>query len=362
MEPDNSHYFAAIMAGGAGTRFWPASRRANPKPFLDLFGRGPLVALTQARVLPVVGEDSLFFVLGESLRPALARACPGFLGIGEPIARNTLGAVLIALGHVLSKDPDGRLAILPADHSIGDEPRFQQTLRHAFRLAEKYVVTLGVRPAYAETGYGYIRRANGPLKDCPDGVDGYPVAEFTEKPDRETAEEFVSSGSYFWNAGIFILPAARFTEMARAVDPYYGEVVDVIAEASRSDSLSQELLTKLLEPLPNINIDKAVMEHCKELAVIPADFPWSDVGTWDAAYDEREAGTDNLVVGDARVVGGRGNVAVATTQAPTVVLYDVDDLVVVATEDAVLVTHKGNGQKVGEVVGIMRDEGRDDLM
>jgi mannose-1-phosphate guanylyltransferase len=362
MEPHSRHYYAAILAGGAGTRFWPASRRANPKPFLDLFGRGPLVALTQARVLPVVGDDSLFFVLGESLRPALGRACPGAFGIGEPIGRNTLGAVLIALGNVLARDPEGRLAILPADHSIGDEPRFQQTLRHAFKLAEKYVVTLGVRPSYAETGYGYIRRADGPLENCPEGIDGYPVAEFTEKPDRQLAEQFVASGSYFWNAGIFVLPAARFTEIARGIDPYYGDVVDAIAEATRDNMLTQDLLTKLLEPLPNINIDKAVMEHCQELAVIPADFPWSDVGTWDAAFDEREAGADNLVVGDARVVGGRGNVAVATERAPAVVLFDVDDLVVVATDDAVLVTQKGNGQKVGEVVGIMRKEGRDDLM
>ncbi len=362
MEPDSGRYFAAILAGGAGTRFWPASRRANPKPFLDLFGRGPLAALTRARVVPVVGEESIFFVLGESLRPALKGACPGSLGIGEPIARNTLGAVLIALGHVLAQDPLSRLAILPADHSIGDEARFQRTLRHAFALAKRYVVTLGVRPAYAETGYGYIRREEGILDGCPQGVDGHPVAEFTEKPDRKLAERFVADGSYFWNAGIFVLPAARFTEMARSVEPYYGEVVDRIAAASGAGNLTQSLLKELLEPLPNTNIDKAVMEHCKELAVIPADFPWSDVGTWDAAFDEREEGATNLIVGDSRVFGGSGNVAVGTDGAPALVLRDVDDLVVVVTKDAVLVTRKGSGQEVGEVVARLREEGRDELM
>ncbi len=362
MGPDNRGFFAAILAGGAGTRFWPASRRATPKPFLDLFGRGPLVALTRARVAPVVENDSIFFVLGESLKPALEKACPGAVGIGEPIARNTLGAVLIALGHVLAHDPAGRLAILPADHVIGNEVRFQQTLRDAFVLAERYVVTLGVRPSYAETGYGYIKSDERSLDHCPAGINGLPVAEFTEKPDLARAEQFVAGGSHFWNAGIFVLPAARFTEIARGVDPYFGEVVDRTAKATREGALSQALLQELLEPLPNTNIDKAVMEHCPELAVIPADFPWSDVGTWDAAFDERERGAENLVVGDSRVLGGTGNVAVSMNGAPALVLQNVDDLIVVVTEDAVLVTRKGTGQEVGKVVDVLRKAGRDELM
>lgn len=362
MERDKKGYFAAILAGGAGTRFWPASRRAVPKPFLDLFGRGPLAALTQARVAPVVDADSIFFVLGDSLRPALERACPGAKGIGEPIARNTLGAVLIALGHVLAQDPDSRLAILPADHVIGDEPRFQETLRHAFALARKYVVTLGVKPGYAETGYGYIRCGDKPLDDCPEGVNGFSVAEFTEKPGRARAEQFVASGSYYWNAGIFVLPAARFTAIARGVNPYFGEVVDRIAEATRTGTLSSELLEDLLRPLPNTNIDKAVMEHCPDLAVIPADFPWSDVGTWDAAFAEREKGADNLAVGDALVLNGGGNVAVAMEGAPALVLQHVDDLIVVVTEDAVLVTQRGQGQDVGKVVERLRKAGREELL
>lgn len=362
MEPDRGSWFAAILAGGAGTRFWPASRRAHPKPFLDLFGKGPLAALTFARVAPVIGDDGLFFVLGESLRPALEKACPGAAAIGEPIARNTLGAVLIALGHVLGQDPAGRLAILPADHAISDTPRFRQTLRDAFALAERYVVTLGVTPVYAETGYGYIRRHSGTLEHCPDGVDGFRVAEFVEKPGRAAAERFVASGDYFWNAGIFVLPAAQFTETARQVDPYYGEVVDRVAAASRKADLSQSLLEELLEPLPNTNIDRAVIEHCSDLAVIPADFPWSDVGTWDAAFDERDEDTENLVVGESRILGGSGNVAISTANGPAVVLQGVDNLVVVVTEDAVLVTRRGHGQEVGEVVRLLLEEGRDDLL
>ncbi len=354
--------YAAILAGGAGTRFWPASRRAFPKPFLDLFGRGPLVRRTAERIAPVVGSENVLFVLGSSLVEPLRTIVPDARAVGEPVARNTLGAVLLAIGYALSRDEKARVALLPADHVIPDVDAFQETMRAAFHWAESKVVTLGIVPSYPETGYGYIRHTGRPAT----GVDGAPhalqVEGFTEKPDFATAARFVASGEYYWNAGIFVLPAARFRETARSVDPYFGEMVDRVTEAFRAGEPDDALLTRLLEPLPNLNIDRAVIERCEDLVVIPANFGWSDVGTWDAAYDLRAEGAGNLEVGEVTVRGGEGNVAVRTPGAPALILQGVSDLVAVATPDAVLVTRRGAGQEVGEVVKALEAEGREELL
>jgi mannose-1-phosphate guanylyltransferase/mannose-6-phosphate isomerase len=358
MEQSKGRCFAAILAGGAGTRFWPASRAQLPKPFLDLFGAGPLVGLTRDRMVPVVGDDGLFFVLGESLLPALEAALPGAPALGEPIARNTLGAVLLAMGYCLAQDPEARLAILPADHVIGDLPRFRETMDQAFTLAQRYVVTIGVVPSYPETGYGYIRKG---ARLAGDGL-AFSVDRFAEKPDLDTAARFVASGEYVWNAGMFVLPVAQFRNFVASVDPYYGEVVDRLAQAVAENEVTGPLLAALLEPLPNLNIDKAVMEQCPDLVMIPAAFPWSDVGTWDAVFDQREADEANLLVGDVLVNKGSGNVVVSTPGAPAVAVHNADDLVVVATQDAVLVTRRGQGQSVKEVVDRLRDDGRHELL
>jgi len=375
--------WVAILAGGAGTRFWPASRRAFPKPFLDILGSGPLARLTAERVLPLLDSKRVIYVLGSSLEEPLREMLPREWKsrlVLEPIARNTLGAVLLAVARVLSEDPDGRLAVFPADHQVRDVHRFRCLIEAAFDLADRYIVTLGIVPAWAETGYGYIRKGRvlfddagnawdgpspGEEKSCGQGaspIPVYSVARFVEKPARRRALRYVASGAYFWNSGIFVLHAGSFLEKVRSLEPRFAQVVDAATRLFASGKATPVALLKLLEPLPALNIDKAVMERVSGLAVIPADVGWSDVGTWDAVFAERTDGAASQLVGDVVESQGGGNVVVSTRGGPLVVVHGVEDLVVVATPDAVLVTRRGMGQQVGRLTELLAEKHREDLL
>jgi len=283
--------------------------------------------------------------------------------IAEPVARNTLGAVLLAVALVHAKDPDGRLAILPADHIIPDVALFQDTLRAAFELTDDYVVTLGVVPSYPETGYGYIK-AGGPLPST--GIQGLAdaalVERFVEKPDEATATRFLAEGGYYWNAGMFVLRTSTFLETLLAREPYYAEVVTRAAELFRTGSADAEHLRPLFDPLPNKNIDKAVMEQCGNMAVIPAGFRWSDVGSWDSAWEHRPEGESNFVKGSVLLDECEGSVVVNAAGEPMVAVSGLTDVVIIVTDDAVLVTRRGRGQRVAEIVNKLKESGRDDLL
>ncbi len=361
--------WAAILAGGAGTRFWPASRKALPKPFLDILGAGPLARVTGERVMPLLSAGHLLYVLGSNLEKPLRTILPRPWKcdvVLEPVARNTLGAVLLAVARVLSEDPDGRLAIFPADHQVRNVPRFRELLEAAYRLADRHVVTLGIVPEWAETGFGYIRKGKRLEDDAGAGrgqpIPVYAVSRFVEKPDRRKAQRYVAGGSYFWNSGIFVLHAASFLERVRDVEPRFALVADEACRLFSSRRATPDALLKLLQPLPNLNIDKAVMERIGGLAVIPAQVGWSDVGTWDAVFCERPEGTSSMVVGDVLEVDGGGNVLVSPPDGPLVATLDVQDLVVVATRDAVLVTRRGKGQQVGKLTSLLAARGREDLL
>jgi mannose-1-phosphate guanylyltransferase len=380
--------WAAILAGGAGTRFWPASRKAFPKPFLDLLGSGPLVRLTGERVLPLLEPGHLVYVLGSNLDKPLRSVLPREWKsqvVLEPVARNTLGAVLLAVARVLASDPDGLLALFPADHQVRDVARFRRLLDAAYALADRHVVTLGIVPEWAETGFGYIRKGKLLVDDVPvPGTDlgaatgaggaakgknspghlpvpAFAVSRFVEKPDRSKAKRYVADGNYFWNSGIFVLHAARFLEKVRAVEPAFARVADEAQRLFAAGKAEADALRRLLEPLPNLNIDKAVMERIAGLAVIPAQVGWSDVGTWDAVFAERPDGAASQVVGDVLELEGAGNVLVSTPGGPLVATLGVEDLVVVATPDAVLVTRRGHGQQVGKLAGLLAKGGRENL-
>jgi mannose-1-phosphate guanylyltransferase len=364
----NEHRYCAIMAGGAGTRFWPASRKAWPKPFINLMGDKPLVRQTLERHEQLIPAANSFFVLGKHLvEPALASS-PN-LGpeamVVEPIARNTLGAVLLAMAEVLRRDPEGLLAILPADHLVGNPELYGRVMNAAFQLAESHTVCLGINPTRPETGYGYICEGD-PLSTThvlihPTITPAH-VKRFVEKPDLETASGYLAQGGYYWNSGMFIFKASLFMKQLENADPLYADTCFRLMELLSADTPDEEAMVRAMAPLPNKNIDKAVMELCDNMVVIPAHFPWSDVGSWDSLYDERDKAHASFLHGDVINEDGEGNVVVSRDQAPMVVVRGLSNVVVVSTSDAVLVCPRGEGQQVGEIVKKLKNSGRDELL
>ncbi len=369
--PNSDGCYAAILAGGAGTRFWPASRRNKPKPFISLLGSDPLIRLTARRLVPVVGKEGLFYVVGNQLADLTRNVVPQgnqALIVEEPIARNTLGAVLLAMGYAWSKHPNPRLAVFPSDHLIPDVEAFQRTLRCGYLLAKHNVVSMGILPTRPETGFGYIR-AGAEFRDFrpPAGCEDLPlprvVEQFVEKPNIRRARQFLKSGDYLWNAGIFVISVPHFFQHLREVDPYYAHVISRAREIYQGDDSPQrsQIIQSLLDPLPNRNIDKAAMETCRDMLVLPAAFPWSDVGSWDALF-EGLGPEENLLIGNTVAWESTGNVVISTSGAPMVACAGVDDLVVVATPDAVMVTRRGKGQTVGELVKELERRGKNRVL
>jgi mannose-1-phosphate guanylyltransferase len=325
-----------ILCGGAGTRLWPLSTAERPKPFLRLDGERSLLAATLARVADserfldpiIVGsaahDEALSAEAGASARLVL-----------EPSGRNTAPA--LAAAALLADLPSRLLLVMPSDHVIHDVPAFLDAVAAAVSFAEDgRLMTFGIRPTRPETGYGYIRR--GPALG--DGV--FEAASFVEKPDRATAETYLAGRDHDWNAGIFLLRADRYLEELRRHAPEVaGSAERALANRNR-DGSKIVLEAASFGRSPSISIDVAVMERSDRVGVVPVDIGWSDVGTWEAVYDAGKAEADgdgNVARGPVQLENVRG--CYLQSDGPRIVAIDVDDLVVVATADGVLVTRRG---------------------
>jgi mannose-1-phosphate guanylyltransferase len=363
--------FPVVMAGGSGTRFWPLSRARRPKQLLALTGGAPLIAETVARLPPLARIDRTLVVCGKAHAAAVRRILPRLPArnlLVEPCARNTAPCVGLAALHVAARDPGGILAMLPADHHVARPAAFRDAIAAAAKLAaDGFIATIGVRPSRPETGYGYLK-VGQELAPRPDGADGgdgavgapAKVERFVEKPDRETADRYLKSGGYLWNSGLFVFRADVILEEIRAAMPALAERLDEIRGALGKASYAR-VLARAFPECPSESIDYGVMERSSRIAVVPADFGWSDVGSFAALPEIREADPQgNVSEGDALVIDGRRNVVLAGGR--TVVLVGVDDLVVVDAGDAVLVCPRGRAQDVKKAVDELRRRGRDELL
>lgn len=349
-----------ILSGGAGTRLWPVSRRAFPKPFMTLadgdtllgktFQRALAVADASAPVLTVTSRDHYFLTRDAyAAQPGSAgRALPFLL---EPVGRNTAPALLAAALLVAERHgADSHLLVLPADHLIGDLDGFAEAVARARRLADQgYLVTFGIRPLHPETGYGYIRRGAA-IAD-----DGFQVEAFVEKPDLATARAYLDSGDYDWNSGMFCFSAGALIEAAEAVAPQLLAGVRASLPAADAATLALELDPDAFAALADISIDYAIMEKAPRRAVVPAAFDWSDIGSWKAISELQGADEDgNRVRGNAVLVDARDCYVQADTRL--VAMVGVKDLVVVDTGDALLVSDAGRTQDVKKVVEQLRGD------
>jgi mannose-1-phosphate guanylyltransferase len=351
------HFYALIMAGGGGTRLWPLSRRATPKQLLPLVEERSMFGVSVDRLAPLFPPDHIYIVTGAAYADAMRADAPQIPPqnfIIEPSGKDSAPAAALGMTVIAARDPQATVAILTADHHIADKAAFRAALAAAARIAvEGQIVTLGIEPTVPATGFGYIRR--GAQLDEHAGFRAYAAREFTEKPDIETAEAFITSGEYSWNSGMFILRAADgLAEFARQ-QPAIAAACATLAPTVDTPAYDATLQT-IWEAIPKISIDYAIMEGASKMALIPISIGWSDVGSWGSIFDVIELDdAGSRYNAPQHVAIDAKNVLVYADKL--VVLVGVEDMVVIDTDDALLVCHKDETQKVKDVVSKLKAEG-----
>ncbi|GAA5070610.1 mannose-1-phosphate guanylyltransferase/mannose-6-phosphate isomerase [Lysobacter panacisoli] len=347
-----------ILSGGSGTRLWPLSRQNQPKQFLALMGDHSLYQETVLRASKLPGaqppitvcSDDHRFMVGEQLQ-AIRIASGGILL--EPAARSTAPAIALAALHALTRDPDATLLVMPADHLIDDEAAFRGAVEAATGLAgQGWLVTFGITPEYAETGYGYILRG----ESLGDG--GYRVERFVEKPDKDTAERYVAEGTYAWNSGMFLFRAQRYLDELATHAPVILAAARNAMAASKTDLDFIRVDHDAFAASPSDSIDYAVMEKTDRAAVVPVSCGWSDIGSWSSLWSVAERDDDgNRYEGDVIAVDTRDSL-VRASERRMIATIGVEDLVIVDTADATLVARKDRVQDVKAVVDRLKQAGR----
>ncbi len=345
------HAYAVILAGGSGERFWPLSTKARPKQFISLFGGRPLLSLAVERLHGLVPADRIFIITAERLVEDTAAAAwnvPRANIIGEPCKRDTAPAIAVACGLVRQRDPDGIVCILTADQLMSDVETFRLTLSDSIKVAarEEVIVTMGIQPDYAATGFGYIEA--GDALETRTVTLFHKARRFVEKPDAYTAARYVESGKYYWNAGMFIWKTGTMRKALGEHAPELAQLCDGVAEAGSPDDLDA-LLRRAYPPLRAISIDYAVMEHAQNIVMARGSFGWDDVGSWPSVAGHFSADLDgNVVIGSCEQLEAQNNIVVSENRLTA--LIGVRGLVVVQSENATLICPRDRAEEVKKLL------------
>jgi mannose-1-phosphate guanylyltransferase / mannose-6-phosphate isomerase len=357
MNPESDHLNSpavsgVVLAGGSGTRLWPLSRMQAPKQFLCLNGDCSMLEATVRRVESLIPREKMIVVTGRELAKGEAyNALLGYRTLLEPVGRNTAPAIAIAAARLCEDGGDPVMVVLPADHVVSDPVGFQDALARAIPLAEKGgLITLGIKPAAPITGYGYIY---APAARSGETLQPVPVDRFVEKPDAEAATQYVASGSHYWNSGIFVWRASTILNEIREHLPEVGDLIEDIKHAWKEGDDPQDAIDRIFPNMPEVSIDHGVLEKSSRLSVLPCDFGWSDVGSWDAVYDVAEKDeSGNALRGNVITSGCSNSLVYANSRLVTAI--GVDDICVVDTADAVLIARRGESQRVRDLVDTLK--------
>ena len=352
MADSASNVYAILLAGGTGTRLWPVSRQLYPKQLVKFIGEDSLVQSTIKRLSPVINMENVRIVCGEQHFHETSRHIQG-IGleadgkiICEPSGRNTAPAILLAVMHTLVLEKDAVLCVFPADHVIGNIDSFHESLKAAIRLADQdYIVTFGITPHYAETGYGYVE-GDGAI--CEGAL---AVKRFVEKPDKKTAQQYIKAGNFFWNSGMFAFKASIILDDFRSWQPDLVEKMEAIFDPTRP------IVKAEYDRLPDISIDYAVMEKTTRGVVLPSDFGWSDIGSWKSLYDFLPKDDDlNVIDGDVLANETRGCFILGRDRL--IAVNHLEDSVVVETPDSIFVSDIDHSRDVKSIVARLKEKGR----
>ena len=349
--------YAVILAGGSGSRLWPLSRQHLPKQFLALDGDASLLQTTINRLSPVIGTKNVLIVTQESHAKGEAyHALLPYQSLFEPVGRNTAPAIALAAAQLMTDGTDPIMVVLPADHVIQDAEEFRACLQRAIAVAETgKLVTFGIQPTRPDTGFGYIKtRPDSSLLDPQSCV--YEVERFTEKPDHATAEKFLAAGGYFWNSGMFVWRASVIMAEIKLHLPEVYQVVQTIIAESRTVGNFQQAVDKYFAAMPSISIDYGVLEKSSRVSLIPCDVGWNDVGSWQAVH-EISAKDENGNALQGNVIAIDCKNSLIRSEKRLVAAIGMEDICVVETADAILISRNDQTQRVREVVDTLQERG-----
>ncbi len=361
--------YSVIMAGGGGTRFWPLSRKKTPKQFLNLTGRDTMVNETIDRIAANVPKENIYIVTNVTQAPLMEKVTKGRVTpdriLSEPAARNTAACIGYAAVAIRKKYGDGIMCVLASDHYIKNAQVYAEVMDFAMKLAEEKdrLITIGIRPTGPATGYGYIKY-NKRVREVghtigagsQKRITAYPVADFVEKPGLSTAKSYVEQGCYLWNSGMFVWKTSVILKYFEELLPDVYECLLEIEEAIGTDR-EKETIERVYPSIPKISVDYGIMERADDVIMLEGDFGWNDVGSWDVldVLYETDA-NNNVVYGDQIHIGSRNCIAYAKDKL--IATIGLDNVIIVETEDAVLVCDKDKAQDVKKVVEMLEEQGR----
>ncbi|MDR0871281.1 MAG: NTP transferase domain-containing protein [Planctomycetaceae bacterium] len=369
-------FYAVILCGGSGTRLWPESRQNRAKQFLSFNEDGQtMFAAAVRRLQMLIPVENVRVLTGQMMIPQINASVPDLKPehiLAEPAARNTAPCIGWAAAKLLKDDPDAVMVVLPSDHVIQPADKFCHTLQFAAELVAgqpELLITLGIKPSFASTSYGYIQRGE-PLRTpvaekWKTLTVPYSVVRFHEKPEQDVAEQFVASGKFNWNAGIFVWKAKTVLDLLHRFEPEIGAALDKMAAAFDTPQ-EQYVLEAVFPAIKKISIDYAVMERAERIAVLDAAFSWDDVGTWcslDRLYADKKDAAGNLAIGTKVIaLNSRNNIVRGSDAGKVIALLGLNDIVVVQTADATLIVKKDQEESVRNVIDELKKRNWNDFL